>query len=216
MNDSERIANNIKANLTGLRKEKGLTQGEVAEAMNYSDKSVSKWELGDVIPDVVTLQKLADFYGVTLDYLTHEATPETAEAYAKKEDPETKARLERRNGRIFCAICITIVWTVATVTFGVVYSNQSLIRWWAPMALLWGFAPTFMILDAFNSKHHNYRLAMTFGIIAVWCILGCTYGELCTLLENGYNYWYVLFIGIPASALVALFYIFQRNKLTSK
>ena len=64
----------VSENLTELRKEKKLTQLELAEKINYSDKAVSKWENGDTLPDIETLQKLCDFYGVTLDYLTHEGS----------------------------------------------------------------------------------------------------------------------------------------------
>ncbi|MDD6251820.1 MAG: helix-turn-helix transcriptional regulator, partial [Oscillospiraceae bacterium] len=64
---------NIKAivakNITQLRLAKGMTQLELAEILNYSDKAVSKWERGDSIPDITVLTKIADMFGVTLDYL---------------------------------------------------------------------------------------------------------------------------------------------------
>ena len=40
----------ISKNLTMLRKEKGLTQAELAEKLNYSDKAISRWENGDTLP----------------------------------------------------------------------------------------------------------------------------------------------------------------------
>ena len=63
------IRENIGKNLTELRKQKGLTQFEVAEKFHYSDKSVSKWENGDTLPDVETLEEICEFYGVTLDFI---------------------------------------------------------------------------------------------------------------------------------------------------
>ena len=59
----------IGRNLASLRKARGLTQGQIAEKFNYSDKSISKWEHGEMVPDVETLLALADFYGVTVDFL---------------------------------------------------------------------------------------------------------------------------------------------------
>ena len=44
------------------RKEKDLTQAQLAESLNYSDKSVSKWERGDGVPDVLVMQKMALVY----------------------------------------------------------------------------------------------------------------------------------------------------------
>ncbi len=45
----------------------GLTQAELSEKIGYSDKSISKWERGESIPDVPTLLALANVFGVSLD-----------------------------------------------------------------------------------------------------------------------------------------------------
>lgn len=55
--------------LKTLRKQRGLTQGEFAEILNYSDKAVSKWERGESVPDAYTVYVIADFFGVTMDDL---------------------------------------------------------------------------------------------------------------------------------------------------
>lgn len=52
-----------------LRKEKGMTQLELAEKMGVTDKAVSKWERDLSFPDVNTIPKLADFFNVTTDEL---------------------------------------------------------------------------------------------------------------------------------------------------
>lgn len=59
------IAKNIKQ----LRMEKGITQEQLAEAMNVSCAAVSKWERGETYPDITMLQPLAYYFGVTLDTL---------------------------------------------------------------------------------------------------------------------------------------------------
>ncbi len=66
---SEDIKEIIAANLTHLRQEAGLTQVQLAEMLNYSDKAVSKWERGESIPDLRVLIKLADIYHISLDDL---------------------------------------------------------------------------------------------------------------------------------------------------
>ena len=50
----------LAANLAELIKEENLTQAEFAAQYKYSDKAVSKWELGDSLPDVVMLKTIAD------------------------------------------------------------------------------------------------------------------------------------------------------------
>ena len=52
-----------------LRKEKGLTQLQLAELLNVTDKAVSKWEVGEANPDIILLPKISEIFGVTLDYL---------------------------------------------------------------------------------------------------------------------------------------------------
>lgn len=50
------------------RKEKGWTQKELAEKLYVSDKNVSKWECGRSVPDVFMLKRMADLFGVKIDY----------------------------------------------------------------------------------------------------------------------------------------------------
>ena len=60
--DQVKMGNALKA----LRKEKGLTQEELAEMFYVTDRSVSRWETGSSLPDISILIQLADFYGVDI------------------------------------------------------------------------------------------------------------------------------------------------------
>ena len=53
--------------LSALRKAQGYTQQEVAEKLNLSNKTISKWENGGGLPDITVLPALAELYGVTAD-----------------------------------------------------------------------------------------------------------------------------------------------------
>jgi len=55
--------------ITELRKEKNLTQKDLATELNVSDKAVSRWETGKGFPDVDSLQALSNFFGVTINEL---------------------------------------------------------------------------------------------------------------------------------------------------
>ena len=55
--------------ISSLRKEKGMTQNDLAEKMNVTDKAVSKWERDLSFPDVNTIPKLAGLFHVTVDEL---------------------------------------------------------------------------------------------------------------------------------------------------
>ena len=59
------------ATVTALRKEKGMTQKQLAELLNITDKAVSKWERDLSCPDLQTLPKLAEALGVSVEELLH-------------------------------------------------------------------------------------------------------------------------------------------------
>ena len=64
--------------ISTLRKEKGLTQKEVADRLNITDKAVSKWERDLACPDTQTIPKLAEILGVSLEELLNaKSTPST-------------------------------------------------------------------------------------------------------------------------------------------
>lgn len=55
--------------ISSLRKEKGMTQNDLAEKMNVTDKAVSKWERNLSCPDVNTIPKLAEILGISVEEL---------------------------------------------------------------------------------------------------------------------------------------------------
>ena len=58
-------------NIIYLRKDKGYTQKELSELLNYSNKVISKWERGESIPDISAISKIAEVYNVKIDHLIH-------------------------------------------------------------------------------------------------------------------------------------------------
>ena len=64
--------------LSRMRKAQGLTQAELAEQLHVTDKAVSRWERGIGLPDINTLEPLADALGLTLADLMHCRAPEEA------------------------------------------------------------------------------------------------------------------------------------------
>lgn len=61
-------------NLKAYRKEAGMTQEQTAEALGVSRQAVANWERGETLPDLENVIKLADIYGVTVDYLVRNIT----------------------------------------------------------------------------------------------------------------------------------------------
>ncbi len=102
----DQLRSNIAKNITELRKASEITQAELAEKLNYSDKSVSKWERGDGVPDVIVLQKMADLFGVTLNDIVSDEKPKL---------PKKKPYLTNRI--IIPLLSVGLVFLVASIAF---------------------------------------------------------------------------------------------------
>ena len=74
--DHEALKRQIANQIVYFRKKAGLTQMELAQRLNYSDKAVSKWERAESMPDVTTLVALAEVLGTTADALIYQRAPE--------------------------------------------------------------------------------------------------------------------------------------------
>ncbi len=105
----EKLKENIAKNIASLRKKNGMTQAELAEALNYSDKSVSKWERGDGIPDILVINKIAELFGVTVNDIISE------EIVIKKkgEKPHLTNRI------IIPLLSVGLVFLVFSIVFGI-------------------------------------------------------------------------------------------------
>ena len=100
------IKNNVAKNITELRLLNNMTQMELAEKINYSDKTVSKWERGESSPDIAVLVEIADLFGVTLDYLVRSENIENAVV-------ENKTKEVKYNRRAIAYISESVGWIVA-------------------------------------------------------------------------------------------------------
>ena len=99
----EKLRENFARNLTYYRKALGLTQTDLAEKLNYSDKSISKWERGDGLPDLTVTAQLAEIFGLTVDDMLA--------------DKPRRRLMTTRNKVIITLLSVGIAWLVATVLF---------------------------------------------------------------------------------------------------
>ena len=105
--------------LKQLRKEKGLTQEQLAEHFYVSSRSVSRWETGSNMPDVDMLIELADFYNVDIREIIDgerksenmEKEKETLKKVAEYADAE-KAKLKKKVSNIFKWMCVMLLGSV--------------------------------------------------------------------------------------------------------
>ncbi len=104
----DELKETISKNLVQLRAKAHLTQVQLAEMLNYSDKAVSKWERGEAIPDIRVLIQICKIYGITLDELV------TKKNLAEEAHPVKHINVKRL---LITCISAVFVWFVATVIF---------------------------------------------------------------------------------------------------
>ena len=75
-----------------LRTEKKMSQGDLAEILDVSRQSVSKWETGASVPDLDKLVKMSDLFGVTIDFLVREEIDPVAVHTRQAEEGEREDR----------------------------------------------------------------------------------------------------------------------------
>ena len=66
--------NTLGERIKELRKEKGLTQEHLAQKLSFNRATLASWEVGRSLPDIDTLTKLAEFFGVSIDFLLDRTT----------------------------------------------------------------------------------------------------------------------------------------------
>lgn len=98
-----------------MRKQKGLTQKELAEKVGISDKTISKWECGNSMPDISYLEALCNSLGITVnellsgECLTDESYSEKAEENIMALIKENKSNKKEGMGRIFFGAVLAMI-----------------------------------------------------------------------------------------------------------
>lgn len=179
----EELKKNFSNNLIKLRKTNNLTQLALAEKLNYSDKAISKWEVGSVIPDVETMTQIADFFGITVNDLIY---------------PETKKKYRRifwQNHINLTGLSIGLAWFIATIVFFILQEATTLDRVWLTFIIT--IPISFIILVTLSS--------LWFGKVSTMIsVSGLAWSTILTifLLLNNPSYWFLFIIGVVGQLLI--------------
>ncbi len=185
------LKNIIADNIVLLRKEKGLTQAQLAEKLNYSDKAVSKWERGESLPDVAVIKSIAEILGVTVDYLL-ESDHQNAEL---KKVAVSRKKFRRR--AIITSMCIMLVWLIATVVFFILDTVTPLNQHW--LCFAYAAPVSFTVWLIFNSIWFNTRRNYLIISALLWTTLGSLFITFLWL-----KLWLLFIVGIPAQIIIFL------------
>jgi transcriptional regulator with XRE-family HTH domain len=133
----------VSKNLTTYRKLNNLTQLDLAEKLNYSDKAISKWERGECLPDAYTLYQIATLYGISVNDLFASETNIKPIKANKKFKPF-----------FITLLSSCLVWLVATVLFvllTMIFPNMP--NLW--FTFIVAIPVNFIVLIVFTSVYHS-------------------------------------------------------------
>ncbi len=189
---------NVKAivsqNLIRLRKESGLTQAELAKLINYSDKAISRWETGEVVPDLETLYAISEVFGVPVSSITE-----------KPSDGKERKQATSFSQKILSQIFLVCeIWFIICAVFVYLKISRETSIW---QIFVWGVPATALVLWFFNRKEQINVLLFVYASVFVWSLITCVYLH---LLDS--NPWYLYFLGLPLQGLLIVRYIFNYKQ----
>ncbi len=193
----EQLKDVFAGNLIQLRTAAGLTQAELAAKINYSDKSVSKWERAEALPDLVVAKELAAIFGVSVDFMLT-----SHDGWDGK-----PAKVQYSTGMI-TAVALLGIFTLATLIF-------VLLRWilqepiWLvfvvamPIALI-----TLLILNSVFHKVKYHPVVVSLLLFGIFAMVYYILHVYCHVFHP----WELVFVWILAQIVVLFSFNIRRKK----
>ncbi len=191
----------VSKNIIKYRKLSGLTQGELAEKLSYSDKAVSKWERSESLPDIVVLKQIADIFEISVDALLSSEQPKNQEQHLP---------LIKQKHFLITILSIGIVWVVATICFaflGMIIPSFKQV--W--LSFIYAIPASFIVSIVFSFLWgKNWQQALSISGL-IWSLAIALF-----LTFKSIN-WLIFIIPVPVEILIIIFFsckdkFFSKNK----
>lgn len=195
MDELKRI---VAENLIRLRQNSGMTQADLGEKLNYSDKTVSKWERAESLPDAYVLKQISTIFGVTVDILL---SPHGEEAL-EMNPVEKKGKERSYSCNMITMISVFSIWTLALLIFVVLWVNQIVF----PLVFLVAIPISLVVLlvmrSVWNQGRYNYWVvaALVFSLFVL--VYFCFWSS---------KPWQMWLLVIPAELLVYMGFRVKRR-----
>lgn len=189
----------IAENLVRLRTKANLTQLQLAEILNYSDKAVSKWERGESIPDIRVLMQIAGVYNVSLDDIV-----------CRPQEKEVKPVLNKRKKHVLITLlAFALVWFIATGVFVILCYIPDLSYEW--LSFVAAAFVSSIVLTVFSGVWGNRISNAVTSSLILWTLAAFLYIVL-SLYVSVDNLWLIFIAATPFEVLIILWFIFRKVK----
>ena len=183
----------VSQNITNLRKNNGLTQVELAKKINFSDKAISRWEKGEVMPDVETIQKLSEVFNVSVS------------AILENQECVNEQKVNSVRQEILSQIfLICEIWIIIPVIYAYLNISKGLNVW---QIFVWGIPTTALFLMFQNRKKEKNVLKFVYGTLFVWSFITCLFLQMLASQP-----WYFFLLGVPIQGVLIVRYLFNYKR----
>ena len=189
----------VSKNLSRLRQNAKLTQLELAQMIKYSDKSISKWERGESLPDLAVLVQLSKIYVVTLNSFIE-----------KDEKKLISKKLKASSHTMISLLSAGLVFLAASMVFVVLFMIPSTkaISW---MSFLYAIPLSAIVLLALSIKWKNLLSQAIFSSVILWGLI------LSICISINYSViWSICIMGFILELLIIFWFILRKINFIQK
>ncbi|MBR4910562.1 MAG: helix-turn-helix transcriptional regulator [Clostridia bacterium] len=183
------IRMNFARNLAFYRKAARKTQMELATELNYSDKSVSKWERGEGLPDLEVTAQIANILGVSVSDLI-------ADKYKRR-------ILITRNKAIITFLSVGVVWLIAAIVFFLLQTAAEGLRSW--LAFIYALPASAIVSIVFSAIWWRRTHVFLSVSLLIWSLCLCI-----TLSFGGIKPLYIIIIAAILQLLALLAFLIKK------
>lgn len=180
-------------NLIRLRQREGMTQAELGEKLNYSDKTISKWERGESLPDAYVLKHIGEIFDVSVDSLLS----------ATKDEELTPIKVERTyRSNMIILVSILGVWTLALLVFEVLWLTDIVFPFIFVMAIPVSLVLLLVFRSIWNKGKHNFWIVSAL-VVSLFIMIYYIFWQ--------HHPWPIWLLLIPAEAIVYFSFRIKRR-----
>lgn len=198
----EDLKTNIAKNITELRIFNNMTQMELGERLNYSDKTISKWERGESTPDITALSEMADIFGVSLDFLVKSKNVQ--------ENSLPKLKSEGKyNRRVISYISESVAWIVAIFAFIIttLLIKETTFQW---LYFVYALPIVIIVKLVFNTLWFNPRHNYLIVSALMWSVIAAVH---ITFMYFAVDVSLIYILGVAGQIVIILWSFINKPKI---
>lgn len=197
MKIEDKIIQNVSTNIAKLRKHHNYTQLELAEKIGYSDKSISKWERGEALPDLIVLVKLANLFDVSLNDLILD------------DSIKLKKKLNKKRKALITILSFGLTWLIATIVY--VLLELIIPNSYSWLSFIYAIPISMIVLVVFTALWWRHIYLFISVSLLYWSIAL----SLFISIPND-KIWLVFILAIPLQILTLIIFMYQERKIKKK